>query len=1172
MTTSVGAESPPDPALLSRNLAAIARRSPIAARVIAASPGREGITFLRAPDGGLTGTIVDGGVKRQLASAHRPIEEGKRLADTISVESNAASVVLGFGLGYHCRALAERLRFTGVIIAFEPDVGLLREVLSRVDHSGWIARTNFVLLTDADDAGAIAAGMSGVEGLVVLGTKLVAHPASKARLGPSADRFARRLAEVVRSVRTTVMTTMVQSPITLRNVAMNADHYAACPGIADLAGAARGTPAIVVAAGPSLHRNIHVLARPGVRDRFVIIAVQTVLKTLLDRGIRPHFVTALDHAELSKRFYEGLTPRDVEGVSLVAEAKANPSILEAFPGEVRCPKEPLLDSMLGPAFARERGEITPGATVAHMAYYLARHLGCDPVVLVGQDLGFTDGQYYHAHAAIHQVWSGELNDFNTLEMLEWQRIVRSRAMLHRATDVLGRDIYTDEQMTTYLAQFERDFLNDAQRGLSIIDATEGGVRKRHTRVMPLQSAVDQFGGGPVELPRARVKATLTEPMREKLVARLREIRQEAGRIEVLSDQTAALLDRLARVLDEPRKANKIIGEVYELRDQVHACAAGMELVQFVNQTGALNRFKADRAIELEEGLSELEKQKRRAARDTTNVRWIAEAARHVGELLDKAVAAHRGGEKVTREQPAGEVGVTREAVKVVAHIHADLGRGSLGTRRDLATPIADGKNALRLTLARLARSRRLDGVVVTSDDPPRARALAGDEGKDATFVAATGRARRQIEVARLMARRCWRGGLGNASVFDEAFDAELAMAAINASHAAAVVPIGADWALVDAAMIDACIERHEQNPAAMGLVFTPAAPGLAVCVVGAPLVGELAEKGATAGAFGTIGALLGYIPIAPQADPIARHACVPASTAARDCTERLIADTPAGVDAIRWVMHELGARGATASSESIASALAARARVFSPEILTLSLTNQRRTRGLRDAWLGVPGNTGLALDRAVGAIDTFMRADGRTREGVVVSLEGAGDPLLHARWREVVAHARSAGVAAVHLRTELLCDPHTLELVRDAAIDVLSVDLLADTPETYQRITGLAEHARVVENVECLLAPRDGGRGPAWIVPRLTRCDAVYREIERFYDRWLMRAGWCVIDPAPRAIEGERIAPLPRPGGVEARDLSTRAFVEAIPGVFPLSPAQAAGIIEQKATQHEPAA
>ena len=57
-----------------------------------------------------------------------------------------------------------------------------------------------------------------------------------------------------------------------------------------------------------------------------------------------------------------------------------------------------------------------------------------------------------------------------------------------------------------------------------------------------------------------------------------------------------------------------------------------------------------------------------------------------------------------------------------------------------------------------------------------------------------------------------------------------------------------------------------------------------------------------------------------------------------------------------------------------------------------------------------------------------------------------------------------------------------------------------------------------------------------WVVPRITRCDAVYEEIEAFYDHWLMQAGAAVIDPLPVPMPGQRIAPLPLPACVRARD------------------------------------
>jgi hypothetical protein len=83
--------------------------------------------------------------------------------------------------------------------------------------------------------------------------------------------------------------------------------------------------------------------------------------------------------------------------------------------------------------------------------------------------------YYAPGVPIHDLWRPETNRFRTLEMLEWERIVRGREILRRIQDVDGHDIYTDEQMYTYLQQFERDFAATPAR---VIDATEGGAIKR----------------------------------------------------------------------------------------------------------------------------------------------------------------------------------------------------------------------------------------------------------------------------------------------------------------------------------------------------------------------------------------------------------------------------------------------------------------------------------------------------------------------------------------------------------------------------------------------------------------------------------------------------------------------------------------------------------------------
>ena len=122
----------------------------------------------------------------------------------------------------------------------------------------------------------------------------------------------------------------------------------------------------------------------------------------------------------------------------------------------------------------DKAELPGGATVAHLAFYLAEHLGCDPIIFVGQDLGFSDGLCYTPGTSYEDVWRPELSRFCTVEMKQWEQIVRERFILRRIPDQQGRPMYTEERLFTYLQQFERDFLQQQAR---VIDATEGGRRQ-----------------------------------------------------------------------------------------------------------------------------------------------------------------------------------------------------------------------------------------------------------------------------------------------------------------------------------------------------------------------------------------------------------------------------------------------------------------------------------------------------------------------------------------------------------------------------------------------------------------------------------------------------------------------------------------------------------------------
>ncbi|NUQ68356.1 MAG: DUF115 domain-containing protein [Phycisphaerales bacterium] len=1124
---------PANPALLDRNLAALGTRSPRTAEAVRAAAPRADVTIWRAPDGCPTGRIGDADTGQMLASRRGPADEAKRLVGTLDLRRQAAVIVLGMGVGNHVMELARRLGNYGAVIVYEPDVGLLRAVLERIDCAAWILLSRVSILTDPEDTAQIAGACAGLEGILAAGTVYLEHPASTARLGASAGRFGANFASVMHAVRTNIVTTLVQVDTSVRNQLQNLRWYTRCPGVKDLEGAAAGKACVVVAAGPSLRTTIDALAQPGVRDRVVIIAVQTVLKTLLARGITPHFVTALDYHEISARFYEGLTAADVEGVTLVVETKANPAILRAFPGRIRCVGDPILDDLLPDSLRRDMGRVPPGATVAHLAYYLARYLGCDPVIMTGQDLAFTDNQYYAPHAAIHGVWGSELSEFRTLEMLEWERIARMKNSLRRVPGQDGQTLYTDDQMHTYLVQFERDFHNDTARGLRVVDATQGGALKKHTQPMSLREAIDRFGSpAPIALPTP--PSDLPETRWRTTAECLRRLRQETGRVAILSRETGGLLARMLECQDDANAINPLIEESHRNAERVAKLDVAFRLVQHVNQAGQLARFRADRAIELNDALTPLQRQRCQIERDLRNVNWLVDVAEHVGTLLDSAKVAVEQGRFVTRDViPQGE-GESRSGGRVAAFIAADAERNGLDQPRDIHAAFLGQRPALLCLLDRLERCEHVGEVVILTPTPEAIHALI-EQTRHAKRVAiesvepAAFRARQsRVAAGRAWSSSCWRGGIANLSIYDEAFHPALLAPIMERRCIDAAVILHADWALADPALIDACVERHLEHPAAHAITFTQAPPGIAGCVMSASCVRDLAHGGD----FATIGGVLGYVPSAPQVDPIAKGVCVSIPPALRDLAARCI---PESTLTRAWLARACDGFGDTTSGARLGEAIAD---LLSDEPSPRVVHADVRHPSMADS---------EEAARAILALG---------REGEALGVTLGPEATRHADLPRLI-RALKHGRAFVHVRTALAHDHNVVRAMMEAEPDVVSIDLHATDAAAYQRITGVNAFDRVTANVHRLLDERgvQGGLPGLWVVPRIARRHAVASEIEHFYDHWLMHAGACVIDPPP---PGDRYEALPIPA--HARDRVDRGMVllpptfvaEVSPGLYTL--------------------
>ncbi len=1152
--------------MLEKNLATLAIKSPQAAmRIASARPMPEDRIRFFETDDGVEGAELDGVA---LASKRKPIHEAKRMADRFDPKGTACCAVIGFGLGYHCQTMMERLGTVGVIMCFEPDLSLLRSMLERIDYSALFSTRRFFLITDEQDSATLTQMFVGIEAVIGLGVEIVNHAPSGVRIGSKSDQFGRMFSDVLKATRTHVITTLANARVSFRNALMNIDHYSATAGIAPLKGTCAGKPAVVVSAGPSLEKNLSLLADPSVRDSVVIIAVQTVLKTMLSRGIKPHFVAAIDYHEISKRFYEGLTPADVEGIRLVVEPKANPAILDAFPGEVLCANDELIDLALGETLTRDLGEIEKGGTVAHLCYYFARYLGCDPVIFIGQDLGFTDGQYYAAGAAIHQVWSGELNAHNTLEMMEWQRIVRMKGLLTKKTDIHGRSIYLDEQMSTYLGQFEMMFKNDVDAGLRVIDATEGGVLKAHTRVMTLEGALADFGSpNPITVPATDRLRVESSDRQTSVCDRLNSVIEDCKRIMQLSTQSEKLLQAMLDDHKNQKRVNKLIGEVQGIRDQVTQLKSAYRLCDAVNQIGVLNRMKRDRAIEMEAGSTALERQKQQIMRDITNVQWTRDAAGAVITQLNDAREAYLGIKEKTsndlndlQNEPSPDTGrdssvVSRDCVHAL--VLADPEMSGLGTERDLSDSIAGGMNALQLTLARLDQTKQLDGITIVTPEPDSIRSLIGSfkvslklniVGVDAGVFTEHSK---RVGSARVQSSECWRGSIGMLCAYDEQAHPGLIARVMNTHGIDGCALVGADWSMIDPGLVDETVSRLRKQECENRIAFSQAVPGIGTMAINRSAMESIAGSMVTSEGkrnhLATLGAMIGYLPMMPQFDPIAKGICVEIEPEIRDAGVRVIADSKNRSQAMReayQVIHQSGIDPVQADAsvcvEAYTHALKRYERAC-PRTVVLETCTGRLASGEWGIW---KRGSIEPIERSVMQVSyahRMFKEIGSLRRDAAVVFDGVGDPLMHPGAIDLVQLAKEDGIGCVEMRTDLLREGVSASELVESGLDMLSVDLLAESRQAYQALTGLDRHDDVYQRIQGVfdVMREDPGAG-LWFVPRITRCDAVYEHIETFYDKWLMLCGSAVIDPLPSFVHSQHVSRLPIPAMRQAQlDRST---------------------------------
>lgn len=332
-----------------------------------------------------------------LHSCVDPVDEGRFLAAGVESQERTLYVVLGFGLGYHVRALLERVPQSSHVIVVEPQAVQLSAFVVKeatLKAARWMRDPRLHLLPQHDPRLLPIHLADRMVSLRLLAITLVPHLPSVLTAEPF---YRAALVEIPRAFPSRIQhhLTMIEQSLEndLRNFWANLGSSWRGGDIDAVAGAWADRPLIIVSSGPSLAAAIPQLR--ACAGTALIVATGSTAALLLNAGVRPDIIVAVDPYPENLGHFEGW---DGRGIPLVHYQRVYRKVIEVYGG----PRVPFVmqDEPPLPLRGARSAVFHRGGTVAFSALQLAHWLEANPIVFVGQDLAFAEGRT-HTKGATH---------------------------------------------------------------------------------------------------------------------------------------------------------------------------------------------------------------------------------------------------------------------------------------------------------------------------------------------------------------------------------------------------------------------------------------------------------------------------------------------------------------------------------------------------------------------------------------------------------------------------------------------------------------------------------------------------------------------------------------------------------------------------------------------------
>lgn len=384
--------------------------------------------------------------------------------------------VLGFSDGRFIRKLLDNTNSTNYIYVYEPDANSFVNVLNMYDMTDFITNRRLSICVEHLNGNAffdiVNFAINYINYKKVLLCTLPGYGDYKEVYVKIHDMISYR----IRMVELEKVTEIQLTGHMRRNIIRNFMDVTAQRSVNQLIDIMRtadksGCPAVIVSAGPSLDKNIQELKKA--QGSAFIIVVDTALKAALRAEIIPDLTVCVDPRKEIVFFKH----EKVKNVPAVFGMDIPHEIIEGHVGNrfyMGSGEFDIANYFRRKYYGKDYSTIATGGSVANTAVALAEVLGFRTIILIGQDLAFTDGRGHTKDAYDDE--NKNINDAQNETNCEVEGIY-------------GGMVKTEVRMRSYLKWFENNIISHPE--IEFIDATEGGALIHGTRIMTLNDAISE---------------------------------------------------------------------------------------------------------------------------------------------------------------------------------------------------------------------------------------------------------------------------------------------------------------------------------------------------------------------------------------------------------------------------------------------------------------------------------------------------------------------------------------------------------------------------------------------------------------------------------------------------------------------------------------------------------